>query len=88
MATIRRNFSERSALRVLRAVRKSVDKILEVPPGNMLLERYDPNFRAASQRCSALYRNTGETSVGRLAAWPLDRRGRRHLSSSVQPSAW
>lgn len=68
MATIRRNFSERSALRVLRAVRKSVGKILEVPPGNMLLERYDPNFRAASQRCSALYRNTGETSVGRLAA--------------------
>ena len=68
MASIRRNFSERSALRVLRAVRKSVDRILEVPPGNMLLDRYDPNFRAASQRCAALYRNTGETSVGRLAA--------------------
>jgi hypothetical protein len=68
MASIRRNFSERSALRVLRAVRKSVDKILQVPPGNMLLDKYDPNFRAASQRCSALYRNRAETSVGRLAA--------------------
>lgn len=68
MACIRRNFSENGALRVLRVIRGSVDRILEVPPGNMLLDRYDQNFRAATQRCSALYRNRGETSTSRLAA--------------------
>lgn len=68
MNCIRRAFSERAALRVLRAVARSVDRILEVPPGNLLLNRYDPAFRAASQRCAALYRNRRESTVGRLAA--------------------
>lgn len=68
MGCIRRSFSERGALRVLRAVTRSVDRILEVPPGNLLLNRYDPSFRAASQRCAAIYRNRRESSVGRLAA--------------------
>ncbi len=68
MASIRRSFSERGALRVLRAVTKSIDRILEVPPGNLLLNKYDPRFRAASQRCAALYRNRRESAAGRLAA--------------------
>ncbi len=68
MACIRRNFSERSALRVLRATSRSIDRILEIPPGNMQLGRYNPNFRAASQRCAALYRNKREKSISRLAA--------------------
>jgi hypothetical protein len=68
MACIRKCLSERGALRVLRGVTKSVEPILEVPPGNMLLNRRDPNFRAASQRCAALYRNKSETALGRLAA--------------------
>lgn len=68
MSCIRHSFSERAALRVLRRVARSVDRILQVPPGNLLLNRYDPAFRAASVRCAALYRNRGESSVGRLAA--------------------
>lgn len=68
MSCIRRNFPERSALRVLRSATKPIDRILALPPGNMLLERWDPKFRAASQRCAALYRNEKETAVGRLAA--------------------
>ena len=68
MSCIRRNFTDRAALRVLRAATKPVDRILEIPPGNMLLNRWDPKFRAASQRSAALYRNKGETAVGRLAA--------------------
>ena len=68
MASIRRSFSERGALRVLRVVTKSIDRILAVPPGNLLLNKYDPNFRAASQRCTALYRNRRESAAGRLAA--------------------
>ena len=68
MACIRRTFSERSALRVLRAVTRSTNRILGIPPGNMLLDRTDPSFRAASQRCAALYRDKTESAVGRLAA--------------------
>ena len=68
MASIRRNFNGTAALRVLRSVTKSVDRILEVPPGNMLLNRWDPKFRAASLRCAALYRSKSESAVGRLAA--------------------
>lgn len=68
MGCIRKNFSERGALRVLRSVTKPIDRILEVPPGNMLMNRWDPKFRAASQRCAALYRNRSESAVGRLAA--------------------
>lgn len=68
MSCIRRNFSERAALRVLRSVTKSIDWVLEIPPGNLLLNRWDPSFRAASQRLAALYRNKSESAVGRLAA--------------------
>lgn len=68
MSSIRRNLSESASLRVLRATTKSVDKILAIPPANMLLNRLDPRFRAASQRNAALYRNRNETAIGRLAA--------------------
>jgi len=68
MASIRRNLSERAALRILRAVTPSVNRILEIPPASLLLNRRDPKFRSASQRCAALYRNEGESAVGRLAA--------------------
>jgi hypothetical protein len=68
MSCIRHNFKPRAALRVLRRVTRSVDRILTVPPGNLLLNRSDPNFRAASERCAALYRNKTETAIGRLAA--------------------
>ena len=68
MTCIRRHFNESAALRTLRAVTKPIDKILALPPGNMLLEVWNPAFRAASQRCAALYRNRRESAVGRLAA--------------------
>lgn len=68
IACIRRAFSEKAALRVLRKVTASIDRILLVPPGNLLLNRYDPAFRAASARYAALYRNRRESSVTRLAA--------------------
>ena len=68
MSCIRRHVSEGTAHRVLRRCRVAVDRILEIPPGDMLLDQFDPNFRAASRRCAAMYRNRGETSRGRLAA--------------------
>ena len=68
ISAIRRNMNERQSLRFLRAVTRSVDQILNIPPGNMLLNRENPNFRAASQRYSGVYRNQSETAVSRLAA--------------------
>lgn len=67
MSCVRRNMSELAAVRVLRQCTQSVDQILAVPPANLLLNRWDPKFRAASQRCAALYRNKAETAVSRLA---------------------
>lgn len=68
MRCIRSTFSERAALRVLRSVSRSVDRLLEVPPGDMRIDRNDPRFRAATRRCAGLYRDLRETAVGRLAA--------------------
>lgn len=67
MSCIRRNMSERAALRVLRQSTRSIDQILSIPPADLRLNRWDPKFRAASQRCAALYRNKSETALGRLA---------------------
>lgn len=67
MAAIRRSMKERQALAVVRQVTQAVDKLLAVPPGNMMIERSNPHFRAASQRYASMYRNKRESSVGRLA---------------------
>ncbi len=68
IAAIRRNMTDRQALAVLRQITRSVDSLLAVPPGNMMIERWDPSFRAASQRYAVMYRNKKESSVSRLAA--------------------
>lgn len=68
MSVIRRYITQSAARRVLRECRSSVDRILDVPPGNMQLDALDPSFRAASRRCAAIYRNPRETPRGRLAA--------------------
>ena len=68
MRVVRRALSDSAALRVLRQVRAHVDRILEVPPGNPLLNRFDPRFRAASVRCASLYRDSSESPTGRMAA--------------------
>lgn len=68
IASVRKNLSNRQALSVLRQVTRSVDRLLAIPPGNMMIERWDPSFRAASQRYAAMYRNEKESPVGRLAA--------------------
>jgi hypothetical protein len=68
MACIRHNFNETRAIRLLRSVTQAIDRILQVPPANLLLNVNDPQFRAASQRCAGIYRNRDETAVNRLAA--------------------
>jgi hypothetical protein len=68
MSAIRSYTTPNTARRVLRRCRASVDRILAIPPGNMLLDTVDPRFRAASRRCAAMYRNPNETPQGRLAA--------------------
>lgn len=68
MACVRRYFSENAARQVLRSVTPQVKRILTIPPANLLLNRDDPTFRAASERCAACYRDPAEPAVGRLAA--------------------
>jgi hypothetical protein len=68
MASVRRHLTDGEARRVLRRCRAAIDRIIDVPPGNMVLGRLDPNFRAASRRCIAIYRDRRESSRGRLAA--------------------
>jgi len=68
MAAVRRQFNQTAAKRVLRASKADIDKILKIPPANLLLNVLDPKFRAATHRLTAMYRNKGETAVGRLSA--------------------
>ena len=68
MSLIRRLLSETAARRVLRVSRPSIDRILEIPPGNLIMDRFNPRFRAASMKYAARYRDPQETAVGRLAA--------------------
>jgi len=68
MACVRRNIDESAARRTLRLLKDPIERILAIPPGDMLLNRWDPSFRAASRRCVARYRERTETAVGRLAA--------------------
>lgn len=68
MQCIRRYFTVGAARAVLRAVTQSTDRILDVPPGNLLMNVWDPRFRAASQRYAAVYRDRAETATSRLAA--------------------
>lgn len=60
MSAVRRYVKDKAARRVLGRCRASVDRILKIPPGNVLLDRRDPGFRAASLRCAAMYRNPKE----------------------------
>ena len=66
MACVRKHFSEKAALKVLRAVSPSVNAILEVPPGDMRLAQINPRFRAASVRLVGVYQDRKETALNRL----------------------
>ncbi len=68
MACVRKYFSEHAALRTLRRVTGAIDKILDVPPGDMRRSQGRVDFREASRRCAAIYRDKSETDIGRLAA--------------------
>lgn len=68
MACIRRILRDDDAGIVLESVYASIDRILEVPPGDLILNKYDPNFRKASVRYASVYNNESETPVRRLEA--------------------
>src|SRR5688572_32436181 len=68
MGSIRKYIADRVARRLLRDSRRSIDRIIAIPPGNMVLDGYDPRFREASRRCIATYRDLEQSSRARLAA--------------------
>ena len=67
MACIRRNMNESASRRVLSQAKSHIDRIVAIPPGDLRLNRWDPKFRAASQRCVGLYRDRSGTAISRLA---------------------
>lgn len=67
MAVVRRTHDERSSRALLRSCKTHIERIVDIPPGDMRLESWDPAFRAASKRCVGLYLSKSESSVSRLA---------------------
>ncbi len=68
MSTIRRLVNAREARRLLAECRAAIQRIIAIPPGNLELDKSNPNFRRASQRCMSLYRDAQQPSPTRLAA--------------------
>ncbi len=68
MASIRSNFGEAEAFRVLVAITPSANRLVQLPPANLLLNRENPGFRTTSRQYAALYRNRAKSAVLRLAA--------------------
>src|SRR5690242_14604301 len=48
-SVVRNNVSEARARAVLSRVDVAIDHILSIPPGNMLLDQWDPRFRRISR---------------------------------------
>jgi hypothetical protein len=68
MASIRNNFSEEAAMRVLDAAAHAADSILETPPGNTRLPHTHPKFRTETIELAAQYRQADSSARDRLAA--------------------
>lgn len=68
VACVRSRLTAERASAALRLVSSEVDKILALPPGRMLLESDDPDFRAESNRWAGVYRSPTATVVERIAA--------------------
>lgn len=68
MACVRRLVSKSRAKQTLRRIDTPVRALLQVPPGDMRLDQWDPAFRRASRRLARQYRDRGSSSLDRLAA--------------------
>jgi hypothetical protein len=67
MSAMRRHMSAKDARHLLELHAASIAQIIDVPPGDMRLDRSSPRFRAASERCVRIARSPRETAPGRLA---------------------
>lgn len=67
MSAVRRHFSEARARTLLRQCDVPLQRILAIPPGNMLYERWNPNFRRRSRDLARIVEGAGSARE-RLAA--------------------
>ena len=67
MAAVRRHLSKGRARAVLARCDVPLQRILAIPPGDMLLDRWDPRFRRRSRELARTVRTRG-TARDRLAA--------------------
>ena len=67
MGAVRRYASAKDARHILERGAAALVKIIDPPPADMRLERWDPRFRAASERCKRKYLSRTQTPQARLA---------------------
>lgn len=67
MGAVRRYVSAKDARNILERGAAALARIIDPPPGDMRLERWDPSFRAASERCKKKYLSRTQTPQARLA---------------------
>lgn len=67
MNFIRDHLSEVSAERVLDVAAKSIDRLLELPPGDMRLSVVDKRFRVRSRQDAAVVRDATQGATERMA---------------------
>jgi len=68
MSAIRSCFSKHKAKAVLKTADRSIQRVIQLPPGNLQLDIWDPQFRAASRKYKRIYTTRSEEPVSRLAA--------------------
>ncbi len=68
VSAIRNGISKHKAKVILQAVEHAINRIVQLPPGNMIMDEWDPKFRAASRKYKRIYGNKSEDPVSRLAA--------------------
>ena len=67
MGAVRKYVSVKDARHVLQRNAAAISRLIDLPPGDMRLEYWDPKFRAASTRCVRRYTSRSQTPQGRLS---------------------
>ena len=68
MGIVRRKVSAGNARHLLTAHADAISRLVDIPPGDMRRETWDPRFRAASERCVRKLKDGRSPYPNRLAA--------------------
>jgi hypothetical protein len=68
MNAVRQYVSAKDARNILARNKAAIAELVALPPSDMRRERWDPRFRAATQRCVNRYNSPTQSPADRLAA--------------------